>query len=313
GQIFANALARKRADLALRESEDRFRLLADAAPVMVWMSGPDKLCTYFNRDWLEFTGRPLERELGNGWSEGVHPDDLRHCLDTYGRAFDARRPFRMEYRLLRCDGQHRWLLDTGTPRFDSVGTFEGYIGSCTDITDQKHVEEALRDSEGRLRQLLESTHAIPWVADARTWRFTYVGPQAAELLGYPVNAWHQDTFWFDHLHPEDRDWASAYCLEHSQQQADYQFEYRMKAADGRTVWLHDIVHVDSENGTPATLRGFLIDVTARRLAEEESRGLREQLARVGRVTAMGELAASIAHEVNQPLCAIVSNAQAALR
>src|SRR5262249_47990167 len=88
GEVFANALARKRADLALREREARFRLLANAAPLMVWMSGPDKRCTYLSQPWLDFTGRPLERELGDGWSEGVHPDDLPRCLDTYVRAFD---------------------------------------------------------------------------------------------------------------------------------------------------------------------------------------------------------------------------------
>jgi PAS domain S-box-containing protein len=186
GEIFTNALARKEADIALRESEDRFRLLADSAPVMIWMSDPDKLCTYFNKPWLDFTGRPLQRELGAGWSEGVHSDDLEHCLETYARAFDARQPFRMEYRLRRFDGEYRWVLDTGVPRFEADGTFDGYIGSAIDITDEKR-------------------------------------------------------------------------------------------------------------------------------AEEESRSLREQLAQVNRVAMLGELAASIAHEVNQPLCAIVTNAEAIRR
>jgi PAS domain S-box-containing protein len=165
----------------------------------------------------------------------------------------------------------------------------------------------------RLQLLLESTKAIPWEADATSWRFTYIGPQSVELLGYPTEAWYADNFWTDHLHPDDRDRAVAYCLEHSRQTSDYQFDYRMVTADGRTVWIHDVVNVVSENGTPTILRGFLIDVTARRRAEEESRVLRDQLVRVGRFTAMGELAASIAHEVNQPLCAIVSNAQAVQR
>jgi PAS domain S-box-containing protein len=308
-EVFANALARKRVDLARRESEERFRLMADTAPVMVWMSGPDKLCTYFNKNWLDYTGRPLQRELGSGWSAGVHPGDLRRCLETYGRAFDTRQGFRMEYRLRRFDGEYRWVLDTGSPRFESDGTFAGYIGSCIDITDQKRVEEALREREARLRLLLESTHAIPWVADARSWQFTYVGSQAGALLGYPADAWLGQDFWANHLHPEDREAALAFWREHSRTHADYEFEYRMVAADGRTVWIHDLVNVIADDGAPTLLRGFMIDVTARRQAEEESRNLREQLVRVGRVTAMGELAASIAHEINQPLCAIVSNAQ----
>ena len=160
GEIFANALARKRADIVLGESEGRFRLMAETTPVMVWMSGPDKLCTYFNKHWLDFTGRPLEHQLGDGWSKGVHPDDLQRCLHTYCEAFDPRREFCMEYRLKRFDGEYRWILDTGVPRFAADGTFEGYIGSCVDVTDQKQVEDALRAKEQSLRQTRESLRKL---------------------------------------------------------------------------------------------------------------------------------------------------------
>jgi PAS domain S-box-containing protein len=135
----------ERSEIALGESEDRFRLMADAAPVMIWMSGPDKLCTYFNRNWLNFTGRPLESEIGEGWTEGVHPDDLRQCLDRYVAAFDARQEFQLEYRLRRADGAFRWVLDTGVCRLGIDGTFEGYIGSCVDITDRKRAEMEAHD------------------------------------------------------------------------------------------------------------------------------------------------------------------------
>jgi PAS domain S-box-containing protein len=160
GEIFANALARKRADHVLGESEGRFRLLAETTPVMVWMSGPDKLCTYTNQHWLDFTGRPLEQQIGDGWSKGVHPDDVRRCLHTYWEAFDARQEFRMEYRLKRFDGAYRWILATGVPRFGSDGTFEGYIGSCIDVTDQKQVEEALRTREQSLRHARERLRKV---------------------------------------------------------------------------------------------------------------------------------------------------------
>jgi formate hydrogenlyase transcriptional activator len=150
GEIFANALERQHAQGVLRESEARFRQMADASPVMIWMSGLDKGCTYLNEGWLELTGRTMEQELGDGWAEGVHPDDLQRCLDTYGKAFDAREKFSMEYRLRRCDGEYRWIWDIGVPRFGAGGRFEGYIGSCVDITERKHMEEEL---QARLREI----------------------------------------------------------------------------------------------------------------------------------------------------------------
>ena len=132
---------RQRAQAKLDESEKRFSNMANCAPVMLWMSDQEKLCDFFNQGWLEFTGRTMQQELGNGWAEGVYPDDFQHCLETYYSAFDARRPFEMEYRLRRHDGEYRWIMDRGTPRFDSGGEFMGYVGSAVDITDQKQVEE----------------------------------------------------------------------------------------------------------------------------------------------------------------------------
>jgi two-component system, LuxR family, sensor kinase FixL len=130
----------KLSEQALLESEMRFRTVADAAPVLIWMSGPDKLCTFFNKGWLDFTGRKLEQELGNGWAEGVHREDFDRCLNIYKNSFDARQPFTMEYRLRRSDGEYRWVLDSGTPRFSDDGAFLGYIGSCIDIARRKQAE-----------------------------------------------------------------------------------------------------------------------------------------------------------------------------
>jgi PAS domain S-box-containing protein len=154
-QIVERDYSRKRVNAVIGEREGYFRLLAEAAPVLVWMSGPDKLCTYFNKHWLDFTGQPLEQQLGDGWSAGVHPDDLQRCMQTYCEAFDARQAFRMEYRMRRFDREYRWILDTGVPRFGCDGTFEGYIGSCIDVTEQKQVEQTLRGREELLRQARE--------------------------------------------------------------------------------------------------------------------------------------------------------------
>jgi PAS domain S-box-containing protein len=144
---------RKLIDEALRESEARFRIMANTAPVMIWMSGPDKLCIFFNKGWLDFTGRTMEQELGNGWTEGVHPDDFDHCSGIYVNAFDARREFTMEYRLRRFDGEYGWLLDHGVPRFESDGTFLGYIGTAIDITERKRAESELQRQRGELAHL----------------------------------------------------------------------------------------------------------------------------------------------------------------
>ncbi len=144
---------RKRAEAVLRESEARFRLVADSAPVMIWMSGTDKLCTYFNKPWLDFTGRSIDQELGNGWAEGVHPEDLQKCLTTYIQAFDRREAFRMEYRLRRHDGEFRWVSDIGVPRFSPDGSFAGYIGSCIDVTEQRRAQEQLHQAQADLARV----------------------------------------------------------------------------------------------------------------------------------------------------------------
>jgi PAS domain S-box-containing protein len=146
---------RKAAEEALRQSEGRFRNMAEAAPVLIWIAGTDKLRTYFNKRWLAFTGRSLEEELGDGWAEGVHPEDYARCIEVYTSSFDRREPFNMEYRLRRADGSYRWLLDTGTPRFSSAGELLGFIGSALDINQRKESEEALRSVMEELHRVKE--------------------------------------------------------------------------------------------------------------------------------------------------------------
>ena len=142
--VIHDLTAQKAAEQQLGETERRFQNMADAAPVLLWMSEPDALCTFFNQSWLDFTGRTLEEEWGIGWAEGIHFEDFQKCMDTYIAAFNARRVFEMEYRLRRHDGEYRWILDRGTPRYTPEGTFAGYIGSCVDITDRKRMEVDLR-------------------------------------------------------------------------------------------------------------------------------------------------------------------------
>ena len=139
-----SASARASLEQQIQETESRFKNMADAAPVLLWMSRTDGLCTFFNQTWLNFTGRSLEEEWGVGWAEGVHFEDFQRCIDTYVDAFNRREVFEMEYRLRRHDAEFRWILDRGTPRYTPDGTFAGYIGSCVDITERKQLEVDLR-------------------------------------------------------------------------------------------------------------------------------------------------------------------------
>ena len=134
------ALAQGQLVEAMRESEKQLRMMANSAPVLLWMSGPDKQYNFFNQTWLTFTGRNIEQEIGDGWTAGVHPDDLKTCLETYTAAFDTHQTFEMEYRLRRADGEYRWLLDRGAPRFMPDGGFVGYIGTCIDISERREIE-----------------------------------------------------------------------------------------------------------------------------------------------------------------------------
>lgn len=169
-------------------SAEQQRYIAFGAPVLLWSSGTDAACNWFNSQWLEFTGRTIEEELGYGWAAGVHEDDYEHCVTVYVSAFRERLPFTMEYRLRRFDGQYRWIMDTGVPQFDEQGRFLGYTGACVDITERKEIEERLRISEQRFRLLFDSVNDSIFVhglsEDGEPGRFVEVNAHACNLLGY---------------------------------------------------------------------------------------------------------------------------------
>ncbi len=203
-------------------------------------------------------------------------------------------------------GPRRWS-DYFVSRFRLVG--EVFANALA----RKRLDEARRATEEQHRILLETTSVIPWEAEAATGLITYIGPQIVSVLGYPVDRWSDPAFRAARLHPDDRERALERALLAVERGESYDNDYRMLAADGRVVWFHETVTVERRDGPPGRQRGYLLDVTARRQAELEARRLRDQLAHAGRVSLMGELASSLAHEVNQPLCAIISNARSAGR
>ena len=271
GQIFAHALAERQAEIALRESEQRFRIVADSAPVLIWMSGPDKLCTFFNKTWLEFTGRTLEQEMGNGWAEGVHPDDLQCCLKTYAEAFDGWQPFVMQYRLRRYDGEYRWVSDNGVPRYDDRNNFAGYIGSCVDVTESISNEQALRESEERMSLVIDAANLGLWewnVSKDELW-----GSKARRaLLGLPTAGKIKLEEGLSAVHVDDRDRVRQTFKDAVRTGENYHVEYRVVLPGGSVRWTdHRGRCVKGVAARDLVLRGISMDVTEQKRAEEKFR------------------------------------------
>ena len=221
---------RRQVELALKESEQRFRVMADSAPVLIWMAGPDKGCTWFNRGWLDFTGRSMAQEVGRGWLDGVHPDDRPRCLRDYSAAFDRRQKFELEYRLRRADGEYRWLLDAGLPRFGAAGEFLGYMGSCYDVTRLKRLESDLNHAQA-------VGHIGSWRYHAARNEFSGSAETQA-IFGFPGNQPLAYDDFLARVHPDDRaevdhTWKTALA---DPSGGSGESEYRL-LVDGKVKWV----------------------------------------------------------------------------
>jgi PAS domain S-box-containing protein len=316
---------RQQALRELRESEERFRTMADAAPVMIWVSGPDKGCTFVNKVWLDFTGRTVEQELGSGWAEGVHPEDLDNRLAIYSSSFDARQSFQMEYRLRRADGEYRWLFDNGVPRFALGGIFEGYIGSCVDITDRKREEELkeeLRRERERLAEARGMEHFRLSFEEAPVGMALIRGDGAwlrvnralCEMTGY--NQSELISRGPDITHPDDRTRESLLLARIlSGELGAGRLEERYLHKHGQTIYvLLSVATVEKdEAGLPVHLVAHLQDLTYRKRVEEELEAGRAQMVANSRLSALGMMAGGIAHEINNPLGVIHASAENMIR
>ena len=290
---------------ALSDGESRFRIIADNAPVLIWTAGLDKGCQFFNKVWLQFTGRSMDQEVGNGWAESLHSEDLRYCLDTYQTAFDAQQEFTMEYRLRRFDSEYRWLLDKGMPRYDEQGVFLGYIGSCFDITERKQLIDQLRMSESMKKAVLESSLDAIITIDqlGNICRFnpaasTMFGYQLSEVMGQPLaeilmperyRKSHQQGFQ-DFLKTGENYMLGCRIELIGQHRVLGEFPIEMAVA---------AIHTDEQIYFTATLR----DITEAKRAETTLREGRELAEQANQVKSM--FLAMMSHEIRTPLNALL--------
>lgn len=287
--LFSDISERKRVEAALKESEERFRHMADTAPVMLWVTDAEKQFTFVNKTWLDFTGRDLEQELGTGWVAGVHPDDLQRCFEVFLSAFDARRSFQLEMRLRRADGEYRSILCTGAPRFLPGGTFAGYIGSDIDITDLQ--------SEERFRQLAENIDQVFWMLDLGKDEVLYVSPAFEKVWGYRPTALYRDRgSLLASVHPDDRAKVTHFLAKARSEHTEE--AYRIVRPDESVRWIQDRAFpiYDSE-GKAYRIAGIAEDVTSRRELEDELR-------QAHKMEAVGRLAGGMAHDFNNLLTII---------
>jgi len=307
---------RKRTQEALEETNQTLQALIQACPLAITVfSLDDGKVKMWNPAAERIFGWKAQEALGH-FLPSVPEEKQEEFLANLDFVRQRQVLTGVETRRQKKDGSLIDISVWAAPLRDPKGNIS-CMSIVADISDRKQAEEALKESEERFRKLTEKVRVIPWEADATTGNFTYVGPQTVEILGYPLADWYTDNFWPQHIHSEDREWAIKYCVDSSALLENYEFEYRMLAADGRVVWLYDIVNVVRSEDGPSLLRGFMIDITQRKRLEEEREQLlaREQTARAASETARSaaeaanrtkdEFLATLSHELRTPLNAML--------
>ncbi|HTB51808.1 MAG TPA: PAS domain S-box protein [Ferruginibacter sp.] len=267
-KIARDITKQKETERLVTESEQRFKAIADSAPVMIWMSGTDKLCYFFNKGWLDFTGRTLEQEQGNGWAEGIHPEDLQRCLDIYVSSFDERKEFYMEYRLKAGDGEYKWISDKGVPRYSIEGDFLGYISGCMNIDEQKTFAEKLAESETRFRLLTNVMPQFIWIADPQG-NLYYFNQSVYQYSGLNERE-AMNGGWLKIIHPDDKEenikkWAQSIATGE-----DFILEHRFRKYNGDYRWQlsRAVPHKDS-SGRIQMWIGTSTDIHDQKVSSEQ--------------------------------------------
>ncbi len=309
--------AHRRAEAALRQATERFEVAVAGSADGLWDWDLTTDAVYYSPRFKELLGfTPADRrfpDVFESFKARLHPDDLAPTGDAIARAVREGVPYRATYRLKTADGDWRWFEARGATCRDARGAATRMAGSITDITERRQTEEALRASEQRFRHLVESTRMIAWERPVKGTSFTYVSPWAREALGYPLADWMKPGFFHKQVvHADDR---KALAKVHSaglRSEKDYELEYRLVTADGRTLWFHDFVHVVRGLKGPEVLKGFLIDSTGRQHAEAALREseLRQRLALEGADLGLWDWNFPTGHfAVNQRWCAMLGLAQ----
>ncbi|WP_139276620.1 PAS domain-containing protein [Spirulina major] len=256
---------------ALRESEQRFRRMADHAPVLIWVTDPTGQYTYCNQTWLIFTGCSLDEELAQGGLSHVHPDDIQHCRTIQEQALTEQSPFELNYRLRRADGCYRWLWGQGVPRFTDHGELIGYIGSCIDIHDHEL-------AKARLDSLLNSLDDVIWSMETQIGQMVYVNPAVERVFHYTAAQFYADSdLWFQIIHPDDRDTQKQY-LQALSPLDTYDHEYRFYRPDGELRWVRSRAKaLRSEDDQVTRIDGITTDITDQKIAEQTAQMLMQSI------------------------------------
>ncbi len=328
-------------DLKRLESErHRFVSLVENSTEFVGMCDLSMKPFFVNNAGRRLVGLDsLQQALETDVKDYLFPEDREFVIEQFlpQALREGRGEVEIRFRHFKT-GAPIWMLYNVCPLTDPDGRHVGFATVSRDISERKRAEEELRQARNeletkvaertaelrrttaeavaaqhRFRDLVNTLEGIVWEADAETFTFSFVSNQAEHILGYPVECWSEPTFWRDHLHPEDCDWAVEFCVTATSENRNHDFEYRMIAADGRAVWLRDLVTVVVEGDRATRLRGVMVDITTRKRGEEALRQAQADLAHVSRVTTMGELTASLAHEIRQPIAAAATNASTCLR
>jgi PAS domain S-box-containing protein len=309
-QFEANERLQRAVD-EIRKSEDRLRLVIDTIPTLVWRAGPDGIPDFLNQPALDYTGISLD-QAATGWPRAFHPDDKKDMLVKWSAIRESGVRGGLEARLRRFDGEYRWFLFQAEPLRDENGNIVKWYGSSTDIQDRKRAEQKLRRSEAKLSeaQRLSRTGSFGWNVSTGE---RYGSREFFRILGHDDPRSVTMDMVIQRAHPDDRAFVAKTIDRASRDGKDLDYEHRLLMPDGSVKYVHVVAHSIGNQAGQLEFVGAVMDITATKQAEEKLHNAQAELAHVTRLTTLGELTASIAHEVNQPLAAVVANAEACVR